>query len=80
MNEYINKDFKKALSSLVLNEGTSKEGSKYLYLELEFTNGYKKRVFINSEAEFAVRNAYDTLEKAEKSRRDFRSEFEDDID
>lgn len=80
MNEYINTDFLKAIKSCVLKKGVSKDGADYLYLDLGFTNGYKKRVFINSEAEFAIRNAYETMVKANKSRDDFKRDLEEDTD
>lgn len=59
--KYYNRDFKAALASVELKTGTSKEGNPYTYLNLVFINGYSKRLFLNDEALFALRNAIDTL-------------------
>lgn len=67
-SKYLNKNITKVISSLELKSGKSKEGSDYLYLDLAFINGYSKRIFLNNESMFAIRNAIDNL--AQKSGND----------
>lgn len=75
-SKYINKNIIKVLKSLDIKQGTSKEGSSYLYLDLVFNNGYAKRVFINNESMFAIRNAVDlmTAQAGNESATDFWAE------
>lgn len=60
--KYNNTDLKNGLNSLILKRGVSKEGSEYYYLNLDFKNGYEKRVFLNNESLFAIRDVCNLLE------------------
>lgn len=71
MEEYVDKDLKGAVKKLVLKQGVSKEGNGYYYLELSFNNGYSKRIFLNSESQFAITNAIDVMETTRQLDKDF---------
>ena len=44
-------------------QGTARDsGNTYFALELEFVNGYKKRIFPNDAERFAISNAFDLVE------------------
>lgn len=63
MSKYLNKDLKKVLSSMEVVQGTAKDsGNLYYAIELTFINGYKKRLFLRSDEQFAWTNAFDMLE------------------
>lgn len=61
MEKYYNLDFKDAIRSIQVKQGTSKEGSPYTYIELSFINNYSKRIFMNDEMKFAIFNSIDTM-------------------
>lgn len=65
MDKYINKDLTKGVSSLRVCEGVSKDGVKYQYLDLVFTNGFNKRIFIDSREQFGIVNLIQSLEDVE---------------
>lgn len=61
MDKYFNLEFKDAISSCQVKQGTSKEGSPYSYIEIQFINGYSKRIFMNDEMKFAIFNSIDAM-------------------
>lgn len=62
LSKYINADLTESIQSFTVKSGTSKEGQPYCYLELTLINGYKARIFANSDATFAYSNAFELLE------------------
>ena len=61
--KYMNKDLKGAIGRLSVVQGTAKDsGNIYYAVELEFINGYKKRLFLQSAEAFAWTNAFEQLE------------------
>ena len=65
-NPILNEDLKKAISSAVIKEGKTKEGNTYTYIDLEFANGYTKRVFVNSDSLFGLKDALVFITKNDK--------------
>lgn len=66
MSKYLNKDLTAAIAMLRVSQGTAKEtGNLYYFVELEFINGFKKRIFLKSDEQFAWCNAFDVLLNAE---------------
>lgn len=61
--DYHNRDLRKVISNLTVASGTAKEsGNIYYYIEMTLINGYKKRIFVNSDEAFAWINAFDQSE------------------
>ena len=51
---------KRVIESCNIIQGTARDsGSVYYAIEIEFVNGYKKRIFPNEAERFAILNAYD---------------------
>lgn len=60
MENYLEKNYIKAIESLTCKQGIAKEsGNPYYYIDLLLKNGYKKKIFLNSESQFAFTNAFD---------------------
>lgn len=59
--KYLGQDYVKAIRSIQVKQGTTKEGSIYYYLSLLFINGYEYRMFLKSDQQFAVSNAFELL-------------------
>lgn len=57
LSSYVGQDFKNIIKSFVIKSGTSKEGNTYEYLDLELTNGFSQRLYINQSNEFGLLNA-----------------------
>lgn len=51
------KDIIGSISTITLGEGKSKAGNTYHFLDILFINGYKNRVFLNSDAMFGIEDA-----------------------
>lgn len=63
MDEYLNKNYKKALAELSIFKGAAKEtGNPYYMLVLKFNNGYERRLFLNDDQKFALQNAFDLVD------------------
>lgn len=63
LSKYQNKELKGAIESMKIYKGKAKEsGNDYYAVDIEFINGYKKRLFLNNEESFAFCNAFDTLD------------------
>lgn len=62
LSNYVGKELKDAVSSLQVVKGTSKEGNTYYCIQLEFINGFPKRLFLKQDEVFAWTNAFDMLE------------------
>lgn len=63
MSKYINRDLKGAIAKIEVVQGTAKDsGNIYYAIEMSFINGYKKRIFLRSDEQFAWCNAFDQLE------------------
>lgn len=62
LSKYINKDLKGVIADLQVVQGTAKDsGNIYYAIEISFINGYKKRLFLRSDEQFAWTNAFDQL-------------------
>lgn len=62
-----NRDLRKSLASLTVVQGTAKDsGNVYYAIELGFINGYKKRIFLRSDEQFAWVNAFEQAETEEQ--------------
>ena len=64
LQNYLNKtNLKESIGSLNVVQGTAKNtGSVYYCIELEFKNGFTKRLFLNDAETFAVSDAFNRLE------------------
>lgn len=62
MQNYIGKDIKDCVESIVPRQGTSKDGAPYLYLAITLANGKELRHFMRSNEDFVWENAISTLE------------------
>lgn len=61
--KYMNKELKGAIAHVGVVQGTAKDsGNIYYAVELEFINGYKKRLFLQQAEQFAWTNAFEQLE------------------
>ena len=62
MEEYLGKEYKGAVSSLQLKQGTAKDsGNPYFYLSIKLINGYETRVFLNDDKKFAIKDAFEQV-------------------
>lgn len=62
LSNYLNKDLKGVISNLQVVQGTAKDsGNIYYAIEISFINGYKKRLYLRSDEQFAWTNAFDQL-------------------
>lgn len=60
--KYINQNLKDIISGIQVVQGTAKDsGNIYYCIELNFINGYSKRLFLRNEEQFAWVNAIETL-------------------
>lgn len=60
LSNYLNKDLKGVISNLQVVQGTAKDsGNIYYAIEISFINGYKKRLYLRSDEQFAWTNAFD---------------------
>lgn len=62
LSKYHNRDLTKSINNLTVVQGTSKEGNVYFAIEITFINGYKKRIFLRSDEQFAWCNAFDMID------------------
>ena len=62
LSKYHNRDLTKSINNLTVVQGTSKEGKVYFAIEITFINGYKKRIFLRSDEQFAWCNAFDMID------------------
>jgi hypothetical protein len=46
-----------AISSISVGKGIAKNSNPYFYLDLNFKNGFRKRVFLDDASVFALRDA-----------------------
>lgn len=61
--KYLGKDLKKIINDLQVVQGTAKDsGNIYYAIEITFINGYKKRLFLRADEQFAWVNAFDMLD------------------
>lgn len=61
--KFIGKDLKGSIGKVEVVQGTAKDsGNIYYAIEISFINGYKKRLFLRSDEQFAWCNAFDMLE------------------
>lgn len=60
--EYLNIEIKGIIKSVRVVQGTAKDsGNVYYAIELQFINGYSKRLFLRSDEQFAWVNAIEML-------------------
>lgn len=65
--KYHNRDLRGAIQGLTVIQGTAKDsGNIYYAIELTFINGYKKRIFLRSDEQFAWVNAFEMAETTEQ--------------
>lgn len=65
--KFHNRDLRKSIQNLTVVQGTAKEsGNIYYAVELTFINGYKKRIFLRSDEQFAWVNAFEQAETEEQ--------------
>lgn len=57
LSQYLGRNLIKALSSLEVTQGKTKDGNIYYSLDFVFSNGYRYRVFLKDAERFAVINA-----------------------
>lgn len=63
LQNYLNRDLRGVIAGLTVVQGKAKEtGNIYYAVEISFINGYKKRLFLRSDEEFAWINAFDQLQ------------------
>lgn len=63
LSNYMGKNYKSAIAELNVVSGTAKDsGNVYYCIEINFVNGYSKRIFLRSEEEFAWTNAFDVVD------------------
>lgn len=63
LSQYMGRDLKKAISGLEIVQGVARNtGDPYYAVEIAFINGYKKRIFLRSDEQFAWTNAFDLLD------------------
>lgn len=63
LQKYHNRDLRGAVQGLTVVQGTAKEsGNIYYCIEITFINGFKKRIFLRSDEQFAWCNAFEMLE------------------
>lgn len=55
------KDITDVISKVELKEGTSKAGSKYVYIEITLINKGTERIFLNNDSKFKWNNAVELL-------------------
>lgn len=61
--KYMGRDLKKIIANLEVVQGTARDsGNTYYAVEITFINGYKKRLFLRSDEQFAWTNAIDQLD------------------
>lgn len=61
--KFMNQDLKGIISKISVVQGTAKDsGNIYFAIELEFINGYKKRLFLPDAEKFAWVNAIELLD------------------
>lgn len=67
LQNYINKNnLKDSIGSFRVVQGTAKNtGSIYYCVEIEFINGFSKRLFLNDAESFAIMNSFEQLEAEE---------------
>ena len=62
LQKYLNQELKGIVQSIVVIQGTAKDsGNIYYAIEMTFINGYKKRIFLRNDEQFAWVNAFDQL-------------------
>lgn len=62
LQKYLGKDMKGVIAGLEVVQGTAKDsGNTYYAIEISFINGYKKRLFLRSDEQFAWTNAFEQL-------------------
>ena len=61
LQQYIGKQYD-IVDYVSVNQGTSKDGAPYCYVELHFINGFTKRLYPNDAERFALISAFDSLE------------------
>lgn len=59
LQAYIGRDIKSIITQVSPIQRTSKDGNPYIAIEMTFTNGFKKLLFIPSAEVFAWTNAID---------------------
>lgn len=62
LEKYVGRNLIKALESMQVVRGQSKEGNTYYCIELTFINGYKHRVFLRGAESFAWATAFDLID------------------
>lgn len=63
LSKYMGKNLKDIITDVQVVQGTAKDsGNIYYAIEISFINGYKKRLFLKNEEQFAWTNAIDQLE------------------
>lgn len=62
LQKYMGRNLKNIINDIQVVQGTAKDsGNLYYAIELSFVNGYKKRLFLKSDEQFAWVNAIETL-------------------
>lgn len=63
LSKYLGRNVKNIISNVEVVQGTAKEtGNIYYAIEISFINGYKKRLYLRSDEQFAWVNAIEQLE------------------
>lgn len=61
LQRYISTELKKAVDSVQVKTGMTKEGNTYYYISLKLINGYEKKLFVNDAERFAFISAFESL-------------------
>lgn len=67
--KYLNQEdlFQKVVKACRVVQGTARDsGNVYYCLEIEFVNGFKKRLFPNDAEKFALASAYEYLQTSKQ--------------
>lgn len=59
---YVGRDLKKAVASLTVKSGKTKDGNDYYSLDLGFINNYHYRIFLKEAERFAVIDAINQID------------------
>lgn len=62
LQNYTGRDLKKALNSLTVTQGKTKDGNIYYSVDFVLINGYRYRVFLKEAERFAFINAFDQID------------------
>lgn len=61
LKDYIGKDIKDCVTSVIPRQGTSKDGAPYLFLAITLNNGQELRHFMRGNEDFVWANAIENI-------------------